>query len=265
MDITAFPPVAALLDAASAALGALGAAVTAPLAIVLVTLAIRALLIPLGRLQLRAELTRRRLAPQLRELQRRHAKRPEVLQRKTLELYRRERTSPFAGMGPALAQAPVLSLLYGVFTLPTIGGEPNALLHETLLGVPLGDSLAHLVQTGAWADAGVVAMLLVVIGTTAWLSRRTMLRLAARDAATTPSGARPGARPGAQADRQAELGASILRVTSWLPFVTVVIGAIVPVAATLYLATTTTWTLVERAVLRRLMDPPTASAVPAPA
>jgi YidC/Oxa1 family membrane protein insertase len=53
---------------------------------------------------------------------------------------------------------------------------------------------------------------------------------------------------------------SMLRVTralSWAPFMTVVFAALVPLAATLYLATTTTWTLVERAVLRRRLGPAT--------
>lgn len=84
----------------------LAGASAAALAVMLVTLLVRALLIPVGISQAKAEQTRARLAPKLRELQRRHKKNPERLQKETMALYRAENTSPFAGMLPVLAQAP---------------------------------------------------------------------------------------------------------------------------------------------------------------
>jgi YidC/Oxa1 family membrane protein insertase len=39
---------------------------------------------------------------------------------------------------------------------------------------------------------------------------------------------------------------------SWLPLIAVPFAAIVPLAAALYLATSTLWTLAERAILRRI-------------
>ncbi|WBU39114.1 YidC/Oxa1 family membrane protein insertase [Homoserinibacter sp. YIM 151385] len=255
MDLFSFPPIAAVLEAAYTGLHALGLLVTPALAIVLVTLAVRAALVPLGRMQVRAELVRRRLAPKLRELQRRYRKRPEVLQRKTLELYQEERTSPFAGILPALAQAPFLSVLYALFVMPQIAGHPNALLDETLLGVPLGRSWLSLVGDGDWMSAGIVTALLLVAGTTAWFSRRQALRFA---------------EPLVPGDAQSEQSHRMLRIMSWMPFMTVVIAAAVPLAAALYLAVSTTWTLVERTLLRRslgLLPPeaPAAGARPRPA
>ena len=40
-----------------------------------------------------------------------------------------------------------------------------------------------------------------------------------------------------------------------LPFVSVVFAAFAPLAAALYLVTSASWTLLERAVLRRLLAP----------
>jgi hypothetical protein len=40
------------------------------------------------------------------------------------------------------------------------------------------------------------------------------------------------------------------------PFITVIFAALVPLAAGLYLLTSTTWTLAERAVLRRFAGRP---------
>jgi YidC/Oxa1 family membrane protein insertase len=45
-------------------------------------------------------------------------------------------------------------------------------------------------------------------------------------------------------------GAGVIRL---LPFGTVVIAAAVPLAAGLYLLTTTAWTVIERTVLRRVL------------
>lgn len=251
MDLYSFAPIAAVLDGAYTAVTTLaswlapiaGGASTA-LSIVLVTLLVRAALIPVGHSQVRAEFTRQRLAPQLQELQRRYRKNPEVLQRRTMELYASEKASPLAGCLPTLAQAPVLSAVYGLFILATIAGHPNLLLAEQLGEVPLGTSLLALLAGGsAWPGALVFAALLAVIATTAWLSRRVALRFAAAQRL-------PDAAPaeGVAATMQG-LGPAL----SWLPFLTVIFAAVVPLAATIYLSVTTAWTLAERVILRRVM------------
>ena len=244
MNFYSFPPVAAVLDGAyhlisalSALLEPFGGTSSAAFAIVLLTIIVRTALVPVGISQVRAEITRRRLAPKLAELQRKYKKNPELLQRKTLELYRQEKASPFAGILPALAQAPVLSVLYGLFVLAVIAGHPNALLTEHLFGVSLGSSLfAVLGSAAAWPQLLVFVGLLLAIAAVAWMSRRTALRLAPAPAASAAGALQ-----------------SVGAVLSWLPFLTVVFAAVVPLAAAIYLAVTTAWTLGERAILRRVM------------
>ena len=239
MDFSAFPPLAAVLDAAHSALLGLAAllepvagSVAAALAIVLVTLAVRAALLPLGVLQVRAETARRRLAPKLAELQRRWKKNPEKLQRATLDLYRAEGVSPFAGLWPALAQAPVVSVLYGVAVSAQLNGHPNELLTQTLFGAPLGVSLPALAASPGPAVLVPLA-LLAAMAVVAGFTRRQSRRMAA--AAPVADGPLAGAS-----------GA-----LSWLSFTTVLIAAFVPLAAALYLTVSTTWTFVERTLLRR--------------
>ena len=229
MNIFDFPPLAAVLDAASTVLGALGGVVSPGIAIVLVTIAIRAALIPLSLAVVRAEGHRRRLAPQLARLRTRFAKQPERLQKETLALYAAEKVSPIAGFLPGLAQAPVLTLVYALFTSPTIDGHANALLSSTLLGAPLG---RHLIAAagGAMTSDLVALALVVVIAVIAWLSRRATRRIAL---------------PLEPAQQR------IADVLSFTPFLTVVFASIVPLAATLYLAVSTGWTLIERQVMRR--------------
>lgn len=238
MDFSAFPPLAAILDAAHAGLLALAGlleplagSAAAVLAIVLVTLVVRAALIPLGVLQVRAETGRRRLAPQLAELRKRFGKNPETLQRKTLALYQEHGISPFAGMLPALAQIPIVSVLYGVAVSAQLNGHPNELLSETLFGAPLGHSFTALLSAPG-LELLVPIALLLVMAVVAWFTRRQTLRMSA--SAPAVEGPLAGA-------------AGIL---SWLSFTTVLIAAFVPLAAALYLAVSTTWTFVERTILR---------------
>jgi len=249
MDIFAFPPLAWLLDAAYRALAGLSdlleplaGASAAAVAVVLVTLLVRALLIPVGISQARAEQTRARLAPRLRELQRRHGKNPERLQREMLELYRSENTSPFAGMLPVLAQAPVVGILYTLFIRPEIAGHPNALLTHDLFGAPLGTSLVHMLTAGPFSlptllvSAALIAVMIVVADVT----RRVF---------------RPQ-----QVDDSPLSSPTMLRVVAALHYLTAVFAVFVPLAAALYLTVTVVWTLVQRVVLRRRYPLPEAVA-----
>lgn len=205
-------------------------------AIVVLTMAVRTALLPLAVRQVRAELTRRRLAPLLAELNKRLAKNPERLRTELAALYARESASPFAGILPALAQAPVISLVYALFVHPAINGHANQLLGHTFFGIPLGEtlfagfSLSHLLVFG---------VILLVIAAVAQGSRVVARRYEARLAAS--------ARPAASAS---STQTGVARLLSFVPFVSVVFAAFAPLAAVLYLATTTAWTLVERSILR---------------
>ncbi|MCS3444043.1 YidC/Oxa1 family membrane protein insertase [Microbacterium phyllosphaerae] len=253
MDIFAFPPLTALLDAAYGALAGLASlleplagASAAALAVVLVTLLVRALLIPVGFSQARAEQTRARLAPKLRELQRRHKKNPERLQKEMLELYRSENTSPFAGMLPVLAQAPVVGLLYTLFIRPEIAGHPNDLLTHDLFGAPLGTSLISSVFGGTASPSTllVFGVLIVIMLVVADITRRVF----------TPApveGDSPVNSP------------TMVRVTSALHYLTAVFAVFVPLAAALYLTVTVVWTLVQRSLLRRRYPLPVPATVAA--
>jgi len=242
VDLFAFPPIAALVDLAYAGLMTLTALIhplvgasAAAVAIVLVTVLVRAALIPAGVAQAKAEQTRARLAPRLRDLRHRHRKDPERLHRETMHLYRDENASPFAGCLPILIQAPVVGVLYAVFLHPTIGGHPNELLTETLIGVPLGAGLAGSIAAGT-ADAASFAVLgglVLVIAMVGELTRR-LLRV-------PPPHASDGL-------RVPPVPAGLLGV---LQFATAAVAIFVPLAAGLYLLVTVSWTLIQRLILRR--------------
>ncbi|QKV94745.1 membrane protein insertase YidC [Streptomyces sp. NA02950] len=198
-----------------------GASATAA-AIVVFTLGVRAALHPLTRAAVRGEKARARLAPKFAELSRRHRSDPERMRRALGELRAEEGSSPMTGCLPAVVQLPVFFVMYHVFSTGSGAGD---LLDHTLAGAPLG---------GRWDGAlggsqGLVHLaLFVLIAAVAtwtwWRARRTAV---------------PGASPG------------LARVLPLLSFGTLVTAAVVPLAAGLYLATSTTWTAVERALLHR--------------
>lgn len=245
MDPFAFPPISALLDLAYAGLMALSSLLTpiagasaAALAVVLVTLAVRSMLVPVGISQAKAEQVRSRLAPRLRDLQKRYRTDPERLRRETMKLYRDEGTSPFAGCLPMLIQAPIVGLLYSVFIRTTVAGHPNELLSESLFGVTLGTSLAGAITSGTadvatWAVTGGIVLAIAAVGE---LTRR-LFRVAPVPASDSPL---PQIAPG---------------MLGLLQFVTAVIAIFVPLAAALYLLVTVTWTLGQRFILRRVYPP----------
>ncbi|GLU89051.1 MULTISPECIES: membrane protein insertase YidC [Agromyces] len=255
MDLYAFPPIAAVIDGAYTLLMGLagllepllgGAAAAA--SVVLVTLLVRAALIPVGVALAKGEQTRARIAPKLQELQRKHANNPERLQREFRALYAEEGTSPFAGCLPMLVQAPVVGIIYALFILPVVNGHPNLLLDQTLLGVPLGHSLVGTIAAGAPQplELLVFAGLVVAIAAVGFLTLRAARPggpLAVPRPAT--SAAPAPAAPGAPA--MPDLSKALLP----LHFLTAGIAMFVPLAAGLYLLTTVAWTLVQRLVLRR--------------
>ncbi|MGW0497006.1 YidC/Oxa1 family membrane protein insertase [Streptomyces sp. NPDC003007] len=217
-----------------------GASATAA-AIVLFTALVRLLVHPLSRAAARGQKARTALQPKIAELRRKHGKNPERLQRAVLELHAEEKVSPLAGCLPGLLQAPAFFLLYHLFSSDTIGGEANGLLAHRLFAAPLGERWADALQGGVLGGAGLVhAGLFVVVGCVAAFGYRLSRRMMA---------ANPAAQAGA-GEQLPGLGA-VTRVLPFMSFFTLVTVAVVPLAAALYVVTSTTWSVVERAALYR--------------
>ncbi|WP_433188696.1 YidC/Oxa1 family membrane protein insertase [Actinoallomurus sp. CA-150999] len=215
-----------LVTGLTSALHPLTGGLSAALAIVVFTAAVRLALLPLSRRQAAAGRARLRLAPQVEELRRRHRDDPLRAHQEVTALYRAEGTSMFAGIGPALLQLPVFTVVYRLFLSPSVGGHANLLLAQTLFGVPLGRR--WLLSAGAFGPHGLVFLaVFVLLAMVAWWTSRRMF------AGQTPQ---PGA-----------IGA-VMRL---LPFGTVLVAAYVPLAAGLYLLTSTAWSAAERAILWR--------------
>jgi YidC/Oxa1 family membrane protein insertase len=250
----AYHLVSALTGAFASVLGGLATVA----GIVVFTLAVRLLIMPLSYRAMRGQAAQARLAPQVQALRQRYRTQPERWQREVASLYRREGTSMFAGFLPLLAQWPFLSVVYLLFRSPRVGGHLNGLLTHDLLGVPLGTH--WLAGPGPVSVQGAVfGGLFAALAGIGWLSARLSRQasLPALLPAAPPRRASSG-RPAASA-RSAAPASSVpggAWLTRLLPLVTVAFAAFSPLAAGIYLTTTTGWTVVERRLLRnRLVSP----------
>ncbi|HKS49521.1 MAG TPA: membrane protein insertase YidC [Amycolatopsis sp.] len=192
----------------------LASATGVALAIVVFTVCVRVLLLPLGAAAARGDKARAKLMPRIQRLRERYRDNPRRLHAEIARLQQESGTSMFAGCLPMLVQIPFFMVLYRLFSSSMVSGQANTLLDGTLLGAPLGQ---HFLTAGPhqWVFLGLFALLAVV----AWVSARWQ--------------AKHGPGPAA------------LRL---LPYGTMLVAAVVPLAAGLYLLVTNTWSVVERAV-----------------
>jgi YidC/Oxa1 family membrane protein insertase len=265
----AYHLVLALTSLLTPVLGGLAAAA----GVVLLTFAVRLLVMPLSFRALRGQAAQARITPQLQALRRRYARQPERLQREMTALYTREGTSVLAGIWPMLVQWPLFSVLYLLFRATTVAGGPNTLLSHDFLGDSLGSH--WLSPAGAFSVHGAVFLgVFAVLAAVCWLSARVARRMSAvspartslaattpakgSPAATTPAKGSPAATTRAarkareEAPKQEPAGAGVVGVlTKVLPYVTVVIAAFAPLAAAIYLTLSAAWGVGEREVFRR--------------
>ncbi|GHH48210.1 YidC/Oxa1 family membrane protein insertase [Lentzea cavernae] len=189
------------------------------LAIVLFTIVVRLALHPFYRAAVRGEKAKAKLAPEIQKLQKKYGKDLMRFSEESQKVYKRNGVSMFAGMLPMLATVPFFMVIYQVVT------TPNPLLEGTLFGISLG---THFTSGFAWVFFVLFGLLAVVAYLTVKWQQSRMT--------TTPQ---PGFMTG------------LIKV---LPFGTILVAAYLPLAAGLYLLTTTTWTIAERALLYRILS-----------
>ncbi|MEU6666270.1 YidC/Oxa1 family membrane protein insertase [Streptomyces sp. NPDC046727] len=232
---------ASLVEQLADLLAPLFHASAAAAAIVLFTALVRLLVHPLSRAAARGRKAQAALQPRIADLRKKHAKDPQRLQRAVLELHAEEKVSPLAGCLPSLLQLPAFFLLYHLFSSTSIGGESNGLLDHRLFAAPLGGRWSDALSDGGmFGPAGLVYLgLFALAAAVATVNQLRARRTMARQPAPLPAG-----------DQVPGLGA-ITRVTPFLSYFTIVTVAVVPLAAALYVVTSTAWSAAEQTLLYR--------------
>ena len=99
------------------------------MAIILLTVAIRVLLLPLTWKQTKSMVEMQRIQPKIKELNAKYKDDKEKLQEETLKFYQENKVNPFGGCLPLVLQMPVLFALYGVLGLGnTKTGHPGLMI-----------------------------------------------------------------------------------------------------------------------------------------
>jgi YidC/Oxa1 family membrane protein insertase len=111
-------------------------------AIILLTVAVRIVLIPLTIKQTRSMHAMQRLQPKIKELQRKHKGNRQKLNQELMKLYQEHQVNPLGGCLPLLLQLPVFFALYQVLTRAGAGGVPGTGF------LPEGSRLATAIMTG---------------------------------------------------------------------------------------------------------------------
>jgi YidC/Oxa1 family membrane protein insertase len=208
-------------------------------AIVVFTLAVRLLLAPLTFSALRGQARITALQPRIAELRARYARQPDRLQQELAALYQAEGGTLLAGCLPLLLQLPFFSVMYRLFLSKSVAGHPNTLLSSHLLAAPLGSH--WLTGPGPASLQGLVFLGLFAVLAAACFGVVRITRAAAVPTGTALASSAPAGTAGSAAGLLGRV----------LPYATLIVAAFVPLAAGLYLVTTTAWTAAERAIWRR--------------
>ncbi|MGW6944145.1 YidC/Oxa1 family membrane protein insertase [Streptomyces xanthophaeus] len=182
--------------------------------------------------------------------------------------------TPAAGCLPMLLQLPVFFVMYQAFSSAKVGGEANELLGHQLFAAPLGSRWTDALGDGGFLGApglvflGLFAAIAAVAAWSAVRGRRAAAAAPAPVPVTATKAARgtkatkatkagkAGTAAGAAAlsAEQQEVMRKLGGVLPLLSFGTLITAAVVPLAAGLYLLTTTAWSVAERVWLQHRKD-----------
>jgi YidC/Oxa1 family membrane protein insertase len=203
------------------------------LAIVALTVVVRAALMPLTIKQFKSMQHMVQLAPEIKKLQERYKDDRERLQQETMRLYRENKVNPFASCLPMVAQLPVfLSLFYMLRTDLRIDICPEVNPPGTPKPVPCGEGgdagFLFIPDLTDKATGGVLIALIVLYVGSQLLS--TVLMSTATD----------------KTQRMIFLA---------LPFVFVIFVINFPAGLLVYWITTNLWTIVQQTIVRKRLGP----------
>jgi len=207
--------------------------------IVLLTIAVRILLIPLTVKQVKSTRVMQELAPEIKKLQAKHKNDKTKLNEEMMALYKERGFNPMAGCWPLLAQMPFFFALYQVIYRPVIAGGPNVLLGKTFFGVPLEQ---HWLQLQGWdkifSAAGLTILALTTaMAVTTFISQRQLMN-----------------KQTAQVNPQQQMLMKIM------PLMFFVFAINVPLAVIIYWVTTNFWSVGQQWMLLRSAPVPAGDA-----
>ncbi|MDB5244830.1 MAG: hypothetical protein JWN18_700 [Parcubacteria group bacterium] len=206
-------------------------------AVILVTIAIRLILLPFTLSAARTQRAMKTLEPKIKELKEKNKGDKEKEALETLALYREAKVNPFSSILTVLIQIPVLLALYWVFNY-----EPFTTVNTALLyGFTPIPGMVSLTLFGIMSIVGKSLVLAVLAGLTQYLQAHLML------AGTM----KPVEKSGMQGDFQKVMGLQLKYV---FPFLIAIISYTTSGAVALYFVTTNLVGSLQEWYVRRKLD-----------
>jgi YidC/Oxa1 family membrane protein insertase len=198
--------------------------------IVMLTIAVRILLIPLTVKQVKSTRVMQELAPEIKKLQAKYKNDKPKLNEEMMALYKERGFNPMAGCWPLLAQMPFFFALYQVIYNSRVAGEANVLRGKTFFGVPLEQ---HWWALEGWdkvfSAAGLTILVLTTtMALTTYISQRQLM-----------------SKQTAQVNPQQQMLMKIM------PLMFFVFAVNVPLAVIVYWVTTNFWSVGQQFILLR--------------
>jgi YidC/Oxa1 family membrane protein insertase len=190
------------------------------IAIIILTIIVRLILWPFQQSALRSQKALQSMQPKLKALQEQYKDDKTALNKATMELYAKDKVSPFSSCLPLLVQFPFLIALYQVLRAGLASADFNLLYHFVA-----SPGSINPVSFGFLNLAAKSIPLAVIAGAAQFLQAK-MLPMAPK--ATPPPGAGPGAK---DEDQLSKVNKQMLYI---MPAFTVFIGASLPAGLTLY-------------------------------
>jgi YidC/Oxa1 family membrane protein insertase len=213
--------------------------------IVLLTIAVRIVLIPLTVKQVRSTRVMQELQPELKKLQQKYKNDKPKLQEELMKLYKERGFNPMAGCWPLAAQLPFFWALYRVIYSHEINGQPNILSGKSFFSVPLDDRWSALPGMGAkfGSIAGITILgLIIAMACTTYISQRQLM-----------------------AKQTADVNPQQQMMLKIMPLMFLIFAVNVPLAVVLYWVTTNLWSMGQQWILLRNAPAKVAAAAGAPA
>lgn len=107
--------------------------------LIVFTLLIRACLVPLYAAQIKSSAKMKEFQPKMQAIQKKYANDKEMLNMKTMELYKEEKFNPMSGCLPMLIQMPIILALFVLLRNPiAFISDPQMLMgvHESFIWIP---------------------------------------------------------------------------------------------------------------------------------
>jgi len=206
--------------------------------IILLTIVIRFILLPIFYKSAKDQTILQKIAPQIREIQKKHKDNKEEQVKEMMAIYKEHRVNPFSSILLLIVQLPVLFALYKVFMrgIPEVG---SSLLY----------SFVHLPEQVSYTFLGLIElhspnMVLVVVTALAQFMQSWLLMRVARKQGTQN-------KPGGENQALQAAERMSRKMIYFMPIITAVVLFQLPAAVALYWLTTSVFSVIQQIVINK--------------